>query len=140
LRIIGCNEEQTRTFAELVGERNKLAHANGLIVCTGQEDANQKVQSILEQVVAIQQHMTPLLHQCLRTFLIDSARPEEEREYEDPGDQIKEMLVHKHYFSKKDIEACRSFDIQTLSAEANFPLMQVLFQQFVDLYEPEFSE
>lgn len=140
LRIIGCNEEQTRSFAELVSERNKLAHANGLIVCTGQEDANQKVRAILEQVEAIQQHMTPLLHQCVRTFLIDSARPEEEREYEDPADQIKEMLVHKHYFSKKDIEACLSFDIQTLSAEANFPVMQVLFRQFVDLYEPELAE
>jgi hypothetical protein len=140
LRIIGCNDEQTRTFAELVGERNKLAHANGLIACTGLEDANQKVHAILEQVEAIQQHMTPLLHQCLRSFLIDSAGPVEQREYEDPADQIKEMLVHKHYFSKKDIEACRSFDIQTLSDEPNFSDIQVLFQQFADLYEPEFVE
>jgi hypothetical protein len=84
--------------------------------------------------------MTPLLHQCLRTFLIDSARPEEEREYEDPADQIKEMLVHKHYFSKKDIVACRSFDIQTLNGEPNFTVMAVLFQQFVDLYASEFAE
>lgn len=140
LRIIGCDEGQTRTFAELVGERNKLAHANGLIVCSGQQDADQKIDAILDQVAAIQAHMTPLLYQCLRSFLIDSAVPQEDREYEDPVDQIREMLVHKHYFSKKDIEACRSFDIQTLNGEPNFPFMEVLFQQFVDLYASEFAE
>jgi hypothetical protein len=140
LRIIGCSEEQTRCFAELVVERNKLAHANGLIVCTGQQEADQKVGAILEQMEAIQQHMAPLLHQCLKSFLIDSAVPQEDREYEDPEDQIREMLVHKHYFSKRDIEACRSFDIHALSTELNYPEIEVLFRQFVDLYATECTE
>ncbi len=140
LRIIGCDENQTRTFAELVGERNKLAHANGLIVCNSAADADQKVQAVLEQVIAIQEHMTPLLHQCLRVFLIDSATPLDDREYDDPKDQIRELLVHKHYFSQKDIEACLTFDIQTLSAEPNFAEMEILFRQFVELYTSELAE
>lgn len=137
LRIIGCNEEQTRSFAALVGERNKLAHANGLIVCAGLNDANQKVRAILEQVEAIQQHMTPLLHECLKRFLLDSCAQEGGMQYDNLQDQIKEMLVHEHYFSRKDIEACRSFNIQSLESEPHFEAMQALFDEFLRLYPVE---
>ena len=134
LRIIGCDETQTGAFADLVGERNKLAHANGFIICNDQRDADQKVADILVQVAAIQEHMKPLLHQCLKTFLIDSAVPLQEREYDNPEDQIREMLVHKHYFSRKDIEACRLFDVQTLSEHPQFKAMATLFDDFLSMY------
>jgi len=55
--------------------------------------------------------MTPTLHQCLRVFLLESAVPVDEREYDAPPDQIRELLVQKNYFSLKDIEICRNFDI-----------------------------
>ena len=133
LRIIGCDEAQTGAFAELVGERNKLAHANGFIICNDQRDADQKVAAILVQVSAIQGHMKPLLHQCLKTFLIDSV-PLQEREYDNSEDQIREMLVHKHYFSLKDIEACRQFDVQTLSEHPQFKAMATLFDDLMSIY------
>ena len=139
LRIIGCDEDQIRPFSELVGERNKLAHANGTIACADQTSADAKISEILKQVRAIQIHMRPVLHQCLKAFLLESASPVEERAYEDPVDQIRELLVHKNYFSLKDIEACLSFDIQTMSAEPQFEVGKVLFDQFVALYAPEFA-
>ena len=83
--------------------------------------------------------MTPVLHQCLKSFLLDSATPIEEREYEDPADQIRELLVHKNYFSLKDIEACRSFDLQTMRNEPQFEQIKVLFEEFVALYSSEFA-
>lgn len=139
LRIIGCDEDQIRPFSELVSERNKLAHANGTIACADQTSADAKISEILKQVRAIQIHMRPVLHQCLTAFLLESASPVEERAYEDPIDQIRELLVHKNYFSLKDIEACLSFDIQTMNAEPQFEVSKVLFDQFVALYAPEFA-
>lgn len=140
LRIIGCNEDQIRPFSELVGERNKLAHANGTIACADQTSANAKIAEILKQVCAIQTHMTSVLHQCLKAFLLESATPVEEREYEDPADQIRELLVHKNYFSLKDIEVCMAFDVHTMSDEPQFEQIKVLFDEFVALYSAELAE
>ena len=140
LRIIGCDEDQIRPFSELVGERNKLAHANGTINCSDQAGADAKIAEILKQVCAIQSHMTPVLHQCVKAFLLYSAGPIEEREYEDPADQIRELLVHKNYFSLKDIEACMTFDVQTLSTEPHFAEIKILFDQFLTLYTPELAD
>jgi hypothetical protein len=140
LKLIGCEDQHTGSFAKLVDVRNELAHSNGLINCRDQHSADQRINEVMRQTQAIQSHMTPLLHECLKQFLLDSCAAEDGMEYDNPKDQIRELLVHKHYFSLKDIEACRSFDIQTLNTEPNFPSIQVLFQQFVDLYESEFSE
>ncbi|WP_394757100.1 hypothetical protein [Rhodoferax sp.] len=139
LRIIGCDEEQTAPFSGLVAERNKLAHANGMIVCANQASADAKIAEILKQVRAIQSHMTPVLYQCLQVFLLDSSTPGEEREYEDPADQIRELLVRKNYFSLKDIEGCMTFDVQTMSDEPQFAEIKVLFEEFIMLYAPEFA-
>jgi hypothetical protein len=140
LKLIGCEDQHTGSFAKLVDVRNELAHSNGLINCRDQRSADQRIDEVIRQVQAIQSHMTPLLHDCLRQFLVHSCAAEDSMEYDNPQDQIRELLVHKHYFSLKDIEACRSFDVQTLSSAPNFQSIQILFQQFVDLYEPEFSE
>lgn len=134
LRIIGCDEEQTRPFADLVSMRNSLAHANGDILCADQEAADRNIAETLKQIRAIQAHMTPVIHQCLKAFLIESAVPSEERAYEDLADQIRERLVRINYFSLKDIEACTTFDVQTLRDEAQFDRIKVLFDDFVALY------
>lgn len=139
LRIIGCDEEQTKPFANLVIERNSLAHANGNITCADQVAADERIAEILKQVRAIQMHMTPTLHLCLKGFLLESAVPVDEREYEDSTDQIRELLVHKYYFSNKDIEACRSFDLETMREEPQFEQIKVLFEDFVALYPPELT-
>jgi hypothetical protein len=110
-----------------------------MIICADQASADGKIAEILKQVRAIQTHMTPVLHQCLRAFLVDSCTPEEERQYEDAADQIRELLVHKNYFSLKDIEACMSFDVQTIADEPQFAQIRLLFDEFVALYSPEFA-
>jgi len=87
-------------------------------------------------MAAIQTHMRPVIHECLRRFLLESHNPEE-REYYDDVDQIREVLIHANYFSQKDIEDCLSFDINTLADEAEFPAIKVLFYTFVALYPAE---
>lgn len=65
--------------------------------------------------------------------------PVDEREYEDPADQIRELLVHKNYFSLKDVEACMAFEVETMRKEPQFAQIRVLFNQFVALYSPELT-
>ncbi len=137
LKLIGCEDQHTGSFAKLVDERNELAHSNGLITCRDQTAADQRIAEVMRQVRAIQSHMTPLLHECLSQFLVESCAEEDSMEYDNPEDQIRELLVHKHYFSLKDIEACRSFDIHSLAAQPSFEGMQALFEEFVSLYPAE---
>ncbi len=136
LKLIGCEDQHTGSFAKLVDVRNELAHSNGLINCRDQPAADKRVVEVIRQVRAIQDHMTPLLHECLYQFLVESCA-EDDMEYDNPTDQIRELLVHKHYFSVKDIEACRSFDVQTLSNRPRFEVMQVLFEKFLLMYPAE---
>lgn len=136
LKLIGCEDQQTGTFAKLVDVRNELAHSNGLINCRDQSSADGRVANVLRQVRAIQEHMTPLLHDCLRMFLVESCATDD-MEYDNPTDQIRELLVHKHYFSLKDIEACRSFDVLSLADHSRFQAIEALFFQFIRMYPAE---
>ena len=140
LKLIGCEDQHTGSFAKLVDVRNELAHSNGLINCRDQRSADFRIQEVMRQVRAIQSHMTPLLHECLSRFLVDSCVEEGGMEYDNPEDQIRELLVHKHYFSLKDIEACHSFDIHSLKARPRFEAIQTLYAQFVAMYPPEMVE
>ena len=137
LKLIGCNDQHTGAFAKLVDVRNDLAHSNGLINCRDQRSADKRIAEVMRQVRAIQSHMTPLLHECLKQFLEQSCAEEGSMQYDNPQDQIKEMLVHEHYFSFKDIEACRLFDIQSLTSHPRFAAIQTLFNEFLLLYPSE---
>ncbi|MCU0764232.1 MAG: hypothetical protein MUF76_15090 [Hydrogenophaga sp.] len=137
LKLIGCEDQHTGSFAKLVDVRNELAHSNGLINCRDQRSADERINEVMRQVQAIQSHMTPLLHECMKQFLVESCAEADSMQYDNPEDQIRELLVHKHYFSLKDIEACRSFEIQSLAAQPRFEAMQALFDEFVSLYPAE---
>lgn len=46
--------------------------------------------------------------------VVDSADPKE-REYSNAGDQIREVLIHGNYLSRKDIEICLGFGVESLA-------------------------
>ncbi|MDZ8120263.1 type I restriction enzyme HsdR N-terminal domain-containing protein [Pontiella sp. NLcol2] len=113
LKLIGCDNNDVGQYAKLVKERNDIAHSNGNIFYNASQSADQKMGEALQCIDHIQIHMQPVIHDCLKRFLLDSWDIEE-RMYADPSDQIREELVHAHYFSQKDIEACVAFDIEPL--------------------------
>ncbi len=129
LRLVGCEQQHIGQFQKLVDERNEIAHSNGHIFFADQTTADRKIGEILIQMAAIQTHMRLAIHDCLRRFLLESHNPEE-REYYDDADQIQEVLIHANYFSQKDIEDCLVFDIASLSGQAEFPAIKVLFEEF----------
>lgn len=88
------------------------------------------------QRVLFQNYMQPVIHDCLRHFLLESLVPDE-REYYESDNQIREVLIHANYFSQKDIEVCLAFDIGTLADNSHFSDISALFFEFVQYYKSE---
>jgi len=57
-------------------------------------------------------------------FLLEN-NDTDDREYADATDQIREVLIHQHYLSQKDIEICAAFDIaKEFGMQPNFPSIE----------------
>jgi hypothetical protein len=113
LKLIACDNGKIGTYVKLVDDRNKSAHPNGNIFYSTEAALAAKVTEILRVVDEIQTHSRPVIEHCYREFLLHNHDPEE-REYPDAADQIREVLIHGHYLSQKDVEICLSFDLARL--------------------------
>ena len=112
-RLIGCDDSQIGNYKKLVKDRNNAAHANGHIYFRTQSEIDAKVRQVLRVVEEIQSYSQPIIRRCYEEFLLQS-HDSDKREYPDTGDQIREVLVHGNYMSRKDIELCARFDIAAL--------------------------
>jgi hypothetical protein len=61
----------------------------------------------------------------------------EEWEYSLPKDQIDAALIHAHYFSRKDIDACLAFDISAFDDHVDATQIRELFIAFQETYRAE---
>jgi hypothetical protein len=113
LRLIDCDNSKIGTYAKLVDDRNESAHPNGNIFFSTQAALDTKIREILRVVDEIQTHSVPIIRRCYAAFL-DESSSADEREYPEDADQIREVLIHNHYLSQKDIEVCGSFNWRTL--------------------------
>lgn len=136
LKLIGCENDRIGQFARLVQDRNDIAHPNGNIFFSDQKSADAKIAEVIAQMDAIQAHMQPVIHDCLRRFLLESWNPDE-REYHEPTDQIREVLIHANYFSQKDIEAALQFDLALLQEQPNHEAVVQLFDTFRQEYKQD---
>lgn len=110
LRLIGCEDQHLGNFKKPVKLRNDSAHPNGVIALTDQAATDARIEDVMQQIRGIQTHMPSVLHACLLQFLRDSANPEE-REIADIEVHVDMNFLHKHYLSRKDIEACLTCDL-----------------------------
>lgn len=128
LKLIGCDNGKVGSYAALVKERNDTAHTNGNIFFSTQAALDTKIREILRVVDEIQTHSIPTIQRCYARFLAESNDPDD-REYSEDADQIREVLIHAHYLSQKDIEICAAFDIaDEFASHPNFPGIEVLHQ------------
>lgn len=109
LKLIGCDNGKVGTYAALVKERNDTAHTNGNIFFSTQAALDTKIREILRVVDEIQTHSISTIQRCYAHFLKESNNPDD-REYSEDADQIREVLIHGHYLSQKDIQICTAFD------------------------------
>jgi hypothetical protein len=130
LKLIACDNGKIGTYAKLVDDRNESAHPNGHIFYSSETAFDIKIREILRVVDEIQIHSVPTIQRCYARFLEESNNPED-REYSEDTDQIREVLIHAHYLSQKDIEICAVFDWQQfeeLEMHPNFPGIESLHQ------------
>jgi hypothetical protein len=136
LKLIDCDNGKIGTYAKLVDDRNESAHPNGNIFYNSQVALDSKVTQILRIVEEIQSHSKPLIEHCYREFLLQNHDPEE-REYPDPEDQIREILIHRNYLSQQDIEICIGFDLAPFAGNPEYNDMCGLHDALVAKYGRE---
>jgi len=134
LKLIDCDNSKIGTYTKLVDDRNETAHPNGNIFYSTQAALDAKITEILRVMDEIQTHSKPVIEQCYREFLLHNYDPEI-REYPDAADQIREVLIHENYMSKKDIEFCLAFDIAGLVDHPEIESIRTLHEALVSEYE-----
>ena len=92
-----------------------------------------RLNDIIRYVAEIQEFSKPVIEECFTKFLIES-QDEEERQYSIIEEQIKEVLIHEHYLSQKDLEICLDFDITTLSDQENYHEIERIFETLRNEY------
>ena len=133
LKLIACDNGKIGTYAKLVDDRNKSAHANGNIFYSTGAAIDVKITEILRVVAEIQTLSKPVIEDCYRDFLIQNSDPEE-REYPDAADQIREVLIHSNYLSQRDIAICLGFDLEPLAAQPEHKKMRELHEVLLTKY------
>ena len=132
LKLIACDNSKIGAYAKLVDDRNDSAHANGNVFFSTQREVDDQIHRVLRAVEEIQTHSHSVIQGCYETFLLESHNPEE-REYLLAEDQIREILVHGNYMSRKDIEFCVNFDITGLH-QYNWDAIKALHNTLCELY------
>jgi hypothetical protein len=136
LKLIACDNGKIGTYAKLVDDRNDSAHSNGNIFYSTEAALEVKIAEILRVVAEIQGHSKPVIEHCYCEFLLQNHDPDE-REYPDPADQIREVLIHVNYLSQRDIEICLGFDLGTLAAHPEYKKMSELHDVLVTKYRAD---
>ena len=138
LKLIACDNGKIGTYAKLVDDRNESAHPNGNIFYSTQEALDAKVTEILRVVEEIQTHSRPVIEHCYRDFLLQSHDPEE-REYPAATDQIREVLIHGNYMSRRDIDICIEFDLADLKQNEGIEAIGTLHEALVKVFKADVS-
>jgi hypothetical protein len=133
LKLIACDNGKIGTYAKLVDDRNETAHPNGNIFYSTESALDVKITEILRVVDEIQTHSKPVIEHCYRDFLLQNHDPDE-REYPDPEDQIREVLIHGNYLSQRDIDICISFDLGGFAVRPEYEGMCTLHNALLATY------
>src|SRR5690606_6991051 len=110
LRLAGCENQHIGKSQKLVDQRNESAHPNGNIFFSDQATADQRLEEVMQQIRGIQTHIPSALPPGPLPLLRDSANPGQ-RESADSQVHVEMNFLHKHYLSRKDIEACLACDL-----------------------------
>lgn len=84
----------------------------------------------------IQNHSKSVIEHCYQRFLIES-HDSDNREYIDAKDQVREVLIHQNYFSKKDIEICLNYNNFSIAERADLESIQKLHETLKSEYGQE---
>lgn len=138
LKLIACDNGKIGTYAKLVDDRNESAHPNGNIFYSTQEALDAKITEILRVVDEIQTHSKPVIEHCYREFLLQNHDPEE-REYPEAADQIREVLIHGNYMSRRDVDICLEFNLAGLKEHEGIEEIKALHGALAKEFKADLS-
>ena len=138
LKLIACDNSKIGAYAKLVNDRNDSAHANGNVFFSTQREVDDQIHRVLRAVEEIQTLSHPVIQRCYGNFLLES-HSSEQREYLLAEDQVREVLVHGNYMSRKDIELCTNFDISVFAHE-NKRAIEDLHNTVCEVYGPTLED
>jgi len=133
LKLIGCDNDKIGAYAKLVDDRNHTAHPNGNIFFSTEGALDAKVNEVLRVVAEIEEHSRPVIEHCYEDFLLQNY-DSDEREYPDGVDQVREVLVHANYLSRRDIDICLAYDVGRLVDHAAYEAIKTLHDALVTSY------
>lgn len=133
LKLIECDNSKIGSYAKLVDDRNASAHPNGNIFYSEPSALDRKITETLRVVAEIQTHSQNVIKHCYQNFLLESYDADD-REYADATDQIREVLIHQHYLSQKDIEICLAFDLVALAERPEIDSILSLHEALIAEY------
>jgi len=136
LKLIDCQNDKIGHYTQMVKKRNETAHANGNIFFKNKESIHEYISEILRLVSEIQDHSHKIVSECFESFLLESY-DENTRELSDVKDQIREVLIHKNYLSKKDIELCLQYDVSKHQSHPDYTEIKSLFEVFEAEYKQD---
>ena len=125
LKLIQCDNGKIGTYTKLVKDRNETAHSNGNIFFGTEGELSAKINEILRIVTEIQGHSEAIIVDGYKSFLRESADPEE-REHIDATDQVREVLIHENYMSLIDLGFCARCEINEFAAHLHFAEIEAL--------------
>jgi hypothetical protein len=134
-KLVNCGNDKIGTFTKLVKDRNEIAHSNGNIFYNDQYSIDGKIDEVLNCISQINENLRCIIKTIFRNFLKHNWN-NDEREFIEDVDQIREILIQQNYFSEKDINYCLSLDINSLKGDLHFPKIKRLFKKF----QKEYSE
>ena len=136
LKLIACDNGRIGSYAKLVDDRNASAHPNGNIFYSEPSALDRKITEILRVVDEIQTHSKSVIEHCYQNFLLEN-NDADDREYADATDQIREVLIHQHYLSQKDIEICLAFDLASVADHPEIANIRTLHEVLKSEYGPD---
>jgi hypothetical protein len=133
LKLIGCGNDQVGEFAKFVKRRNKIAHPSGTVFFNDRIAIDGEIAEMMREVRNIEDHMRLVIVELYKRFLTESA-DQEELEYATLDQEIEVNLIHRNYVSRKDINICLAFDIQSLVDHPNFEVIRGLHHELRQTY------
>jgi hypothetical protein len=135
MKLLGVPNDKIGNYTKLVKDRNSVAHCNAVVYPSDERTLDTKVAEVLRVIDEIQTHSKPVIEQAYRAFLVQSGAKDDWR-YDDAADQVREILVHGNYLSRKDIDICLSHDISTLAKESAYTAIRELHDALRTAYCP----
>lgn len=129
-KLLGFDNGKIGQWAKIVEQRNNVAHSNGHIFFSSQDQLDDQISQILGCIEEVQKNMEPIFIGIFTNVLKDE---------EDSFQHFQDRLLRKNYFSQQDMSTCSDFDFDTFisSTKGKKRLARKIAEEFKETYAEE---